>query len=64
MKHLLSSLLCASLGIGEAAAQQIIPPLKKEFLNSAFVVLPSSVGARYRRETERRDSTAGELRDY
>ena len=66
MKFLLSGLLCASLGLGEAAAQQVIPPLKKQFLDSAFAVLPSAAGARYRRETEYRDSTAtaGEVRDY
>jgi len=50
--------------MGQAAAQQVIPPLKREFLDSTFVVLPSATGARYRRETEWRDSTAGEVRDY
>lgn len=64
MKYLISSLFCASLGLGEAAAQQIIPPLKKEFLDSTWHVLPSAAGAHYRRETEWRDSTAGEVRDY
>jgi protein TonB len=64
MKYVVSSLLCASLGLGEAAAQQTVPPLKKEFLDSAWHVLSSAVGARYRRETEWRDSTAGEVRDY
>jgi protein TonB len=64
MKYLFCGLLCVALGLGEAAAQQVIPPLKKEFLDSAFAVLPSAAGARYRRETEWRDSTAGEVRDY
>jgi protein TonB len=50
--------------LGEAAAQQTVPPLKKEFLDSTFAVLPSATGAMYRRETEWRDSTAGEIRDY
>lgn len=64
MKYLLCSLSCAVICTGEAAAQQIIPPLKKEYLDSAWHVLPSAVGARYRREIEWRDSTSGEMRDY
>ncbi|MEJ7665012.1 MAG: hypothetical protein WKG07_38590 [Hymenobacter sp.] len=47
------------MAVSEAAAQQVIPPLKKEFLDSAWHVLPSAAGARYRRETKWRDSTAG-----
>ena len=64
MKYLVSGLLCASLGLGEAAAQHVIPPLKKEFLDSTWHVLPSAAGAKYRRETEYTDSTAGTVRDY
>ena len=64
MKYLISGLLCAAASLGEAAAQQITPPLKREFLDSTWHVLPSTVGAKYRRETEYRDSTAGEVRDY
>jgi protein TonB len=64
MKYVVSSLLCLSFGLGEAAAQQTVPPLKKEFLDSAWHVLPLAAGAKYRRETEWRDSTAGEVRDY
>jgi protein TonB len=64
MKYLVCSLLCAGLGVGEAAAQQIVPPSKKEFLDSTWHVLPSAAGAMYRRETEWRDSTAGVVRDY
>lgn len=64
MKYVVSSLLCLVFGLGEAAAQQTVPPLKKEFLDSTFAVLPSETGAMYRRETEWRDSTAGEVRDY
>ncbi|WP_223652021.1 toxin-antitoxin system YwqK family antitoxin [Hymenobacter psoromatis] len=64
MKYLLWVLLCAGFTVSEAAAQQVIPPLKKDFLDSAWHVLPSAVGAHYRRETEWRDSTAGEVRDY
>jgi protein TonB len=45
-------------------AQQVVPPLKKEFLDSTFAALPSAAGAKYRRETEWRDSTAGEIRVY
>lgn len=64
MKHAILPLIFLGLAAGEAAAQQIIPPLKKEFLDSAWHVLPSAAGARYRRETEYRDSTAGVVRDY
>lgn len=64
MKYVVSSLLCLAFNLGEAAAQQTVPPLKKEFLDSTWHVLPSAAGARYRRETEWRDSTGGEVRDY
>jgi len=64
MNYLLAGLLWLSGGLSVAAAQQLGPPLKKEFLDSAFAVLPSAAGAQYRRETEWRDSTAGEVRDY
>lgn len=66
MKYLgwVCSLLFVGLSAGEVAAQQVVPPLKKEFLDSTFTVLPSAAGARYRRETEYTDSTAGEVRDY
>ena len=47
-----------------AAAQQPVPPPKKLFLDSAFVVLPSATGARYRREIAYADSVGGEQRDY
>jgi protein TonB len=64
MKYVVCSLLCVSFGLREAAAQQVVPPLKQEFLDSTWHVLPSAAGARYRRETEWRDSTAGEVRNY
>jgi protein TonB len=64
MRYLICFLLCVGSGVGEVAAQQVIPPLKKQFLDSAWHVLPSAAGARYRRETEWRDSTAGVVRDY
>ena len=64
MKQLICGLLCAGLCGSEAAAQQVIPPLKKQFLDSAWHVLPSAAGAHYRRETVWRDSTAGVVRDY
>ena len=64
MKYLVCGLFCVGLGMGKAQAQQAIPPLKKEFLDSLWHVLPSATGARYRRETEYTDSTAGEVRDY
>jgi protein TonB len=64
MKQLVLPLLFLGMAASEAAAQQVIPPLKKEFLDSTWHVLPSAAGARYRRETEWRDSTAGIVRDY
>lgn len=64
MKHVVCSLLCAGFSLSEAAAQQAVLPLKQEFLDSTFAVLPSAAGAYYRRETEWRDSTAGEVRAY
>jgi protein TonB len=64
MNYLLGALVCAGLTINEAAAQQVIPPLKQEFLDSTRHVLPSAAGAYYRRETEYTDSTAGVVRNY
>jgi protein TonB len=64
MKYVVCSLLCAGLSLSEVAAQQTVPPLKQEFLDSTCTVLPSAAGAKYRRETEWRDSTAGEIRMY
>lgn len=42
-----------------ASAQQPLYPLKKEFLDSAYKAQPTKIGARYRCETERRDSVVG-----
>ena len=64
MRYLISSLLCAAFSLGEAAAQQTVTPFKKEFLDSAWHVLPSAAGARYRRETEYTDKLGAEVRDY
>jgi len=64
MKYVVCSLLCASFNLGKAATQQAVVPLKQEFLDSTCTVLPSATGAYYRRETEWRDSTAGEIRTY
>jgi protein TonB len=64
MNYLLGALVCASLPLSPAAAQQVISPLKQEFLDSTRHVLPSAAGAYYRRETEYTDSTAGVLRNY
>jgi protein TonB len=64
MKYVVCSLLCAGLSLNKVAAQQVVPPLKREFLDSACAVLPSAEGAKYRRETEWSDSTAGEIRMY
>ncbi|HET9504291.1 MAG TPA: TonB family protein [Hymenobacter sp.] len=59
----LSALLVAGLA-SAASAQQLVPAPKKEFLDSAFVVLPSEAGARYYRETVYSDSIAGTVKDY
>jgi protein TonB len=42
----------------------VVPPLKKEFLDSTFQVIPTAAGAYYRRETEYTDSVGGVMRDY
>jgi protein TonB len=55
--------LCLLLA-SPAAAQQKIPPRKLEFLDSTNQVLPSEVGARYRRETEYSDSVAATVKIY
>lgn len=57
-------LALSSLTALPAAAQQAIPPLKKEFLDSTFHVLPGEAGAFYRRETEHLDSVQGVVRTY
>jgi protein TonB len=65
MNYLLGAVVCASLPLGEAAAQQVILPLKKEFLDSTWHVLPSAVGAAYWRETTlSADSTSSSINSY
>jgi protein TonB len=65
MKKIFMVLLVPCFGSSpSASAQQAIPPLQKEFLDSAFAVLPSEVGARYRRETQYTDSVAGTVKTY
>lgn len=64
MKYLLLFLLGGALGLDEVSAQPAAPPLKKEYLDSTFTVLPSAVGARYQLETQYTDSIGGEVRDY
>jgi protein TonB len=64
MKYVVSSLLCLAFSLSEAAAQQTVPPLKREFLDSAWHVLPSAAGARYRRETAYTNELRAEVRDY
>lgn len=57
-------LVISGMTLWDASAQQVIPPLKKEFLDSTLAVLPSATNARYRRETEYVDSVGGVMRDY
>jgi protein TonB len=64
MKYLLCAVVCGGFSLSDAAAQQVIPPLKTEFLDSTWHAMPSAAGAYYRRETEYTDSTAGVVRDY
>ncbi|MBD2769018.1 TonB family protein [Hymenobacter sp. BT664] len=54
----------ACLFAAEASAQQGITPIKKEFLDASFHVLPDAVGAYYRREIEQLDSIKGIERTY
>lgn len=56
--------LLSGFALAPALAQQVVPPPQKQFLDSAFVVLPSAAGARYWRETVHTDSVAGTIRDY
>ncbi|MBF9220390.1 TonB family protein [Hymenobacter ruricola] len=45
-------------------AQPATPRLKTEYLDSARAVLPSALGARYRRETEYADSVQATVKTY
>lgn len=63
-KSLLVLGLLSSGAISAAQAQQSSYPLKTEFLDSANVVLPSAVGATFRRETEQLDSVKGIVRTF
>ena len=56
--------LAGGLWANPSVAQQALPPLKTEYLNAGFAVLPSNRGAVYRRETEYRDSVGGIVRQY
>ncbi|MBF9238888.1 TonB family protein [Hymenobacter sp. BT683] len=56
--------LLGSFGATSALGQQINPPAKTEFLDSAYVVLPSAAGARYRREIAPTDSVGAVVRFY
>ena len=40
----------SGLGIEQVVAQQIIPPVRSEYIDSAGTVLPSAAEARFRRE--------------
>ena len=57
-------ILLSAFGISPVAAQQTVPPRRVEFLDSAYQVLGSAAGARYRRETEPADSVGGTLKIY
>ena len=52
------------MGIEQVAAQQVIPPVRSEYIDSAGTVLLSTVEARFRRETTHIDSVGGVVRDY
>jgi hypothetical protein len=64
MKKLLPFLIGLTGLVHPASAQQLIPPPQHQYLDSLFEVLPSSVGAHYRREITYTDSTGGVMRDY
>ncbi|RZK48353.1 MAG: hypothetical protein EOO59_16870, partial [Hymenobacter sp.] len=64
MKKLLPLLLLAPALAATAQTAPALPPIRHEFLDSTFAVLPSATGARYRRETAYADSLGGEVRDY
>ncbi|GAB3308166.1 TonB family protein [Hymenobacter humi] len=56
--------LLGGLGVEPAAAQQVIPPSKTEYIDSTGAVLPSEIGAWSRRETTYTDSVGGVVRSY
>ncbi|SFP87833.1 energy transducer TonB [Hymenobacter arizonensis] len=56
--------LCFGCAVAPAAAQQVIPPSKIEFLDSTGVILPSELGAHSRRETTYADSIGGMVSAY
>ena len=56
--------LLSGLGIEQVATQQVIPPTKTEYIDSAGTVLLSTAEARFRRETTHTDSVGGVVRDY
>ena len=62
-RYLLWALL-SGFGVEQAAAQQVIPPIKTEYIDSTGAVLPSEVGASARRETTYADSVGGVVRSY
>lgn len=65
MNNFLGALLVlGSLANSPAAAQQVISPSNKAFLDSTFQVMPGKIGARYRRETEYTDSVGAIVRIY
>lgn len=64
MKQFYLLLACACLFAVEASAQQGTTPIKQEYLDSTFQVLPDATGARYRREVEQLDSVKSIERTY
>ena len=56
--------LLSGLGLGQAAAQQFIPPARSEYIDSAGTVLSAEAGAFSRRETTFVDSVGGVVRNY
>ena len=51
--------LLSGLGIEQVAAQQFIPPVRSEYIDSAGTVLSAEAGAFSRRETTFVDSVGG-----
>lgn len=57
-------ILCGVICSSPATAQKTVSPLNREYLDSTWAVLPTSIGAHYQRETEYTDSVSGVVRTY
>ena len=57
-------LVMSGLAATPVAAQQAVPPIRHELLDSTCAVIATATGARYRRDTEYADSIHGVVREF